>query len=543
MKAMTDFRALFEAALGLYLALDADLVIVGASDAYLEATMTRREAIVGRHIFEVFPDNPDDAAATGVSNLRASLERVRGTRRPDAMAVQQYDIRGPDGAYVVRHWSPQNIPVLGEHGELSYILHRVEDVSEYVALRERGDRQEQEILRRSQALQEANRELRDAVAAKDQFLSRVSHELRTPLTAISGFAELLAQAALEPRHADWADTIVRASAHLTELVDDVLDLSRIEFGAADLELGPVALAPLLQDGYALVAASAAEAGIELRPPAVDADAAAVRADRRRLHQIIINLLSNAIKYNVAGGHVSVTARRAGNGTVRIEVADTGRGMAPGDVDRAFVPFERLDAGAAGIDGHGLGLALSRTLVEAMGGSIGVETAPGRGSRFRVELGAATAAADGAPRTGAPPVGTQAYGGPRRVLYIEDTVVNVKLIEAIVQRRPDVTLEAAPDGATGLRRASDDPPDLILLDLGLPDMPGREVLARLRAQEATRAVPVVVLSANVAATEREPLLAGGAAGYLTKPVGMAELLGALDAVLAPVPVERTPQGGA
>ena len=208
-----DFRRLFEKAPGLYLVLDADLNIVAVSDAYLQATMTKRDEILGRGIFDVFPDNPDDAGATGENNLRASLDRVRQKLVPDPMAVQKYDIRRPadeGGAFEERFWSPINLPVLGNDGRLEYIIHRVEDVTEYVRLRreevarqemttelrERSEMMEAEILARSQELRDLNTELERANNAKRDFLSRVSHELRTPLTAILGFGELLSLAGL-----------------------------------------------------------------------------------------------------------------------------------------------------------------------------------------------------------------------------------------------------------------------------------------------------------------------------------------------------------
>lgn len=206
--ALSAYKALFELVPGLYLVLDPELRIVAASDAYLRATMTRREDILGSHVFEVFPDNPQDSHATGVRNLSASLDRVKRTLKPDTMAIQKYDIRRPDsagGGFELRYWSPVNTPVLSPNGRLAYIIHRVEDVTEFVllkeresiqeeeahALRKRSERMEAEVFGRAQELQELNRQLEVASNAKSEFLSRMSHELRTPLTQVMGFAELL----------------------------------------------------------------------------------------------------------------------------------------------------------------------------------------------------------------------------------------------------------------------------------------------------------------------------------------------------------------
>ncbi len=225
-----DFEAFFQAAPSPYLVLDPELVIVAVSDAYLTATMTRREEILGRNLFDVFPDNPNDPAADGVRNLHASLDRVLERRVPDTMAIQKYDIRRPDGSFEERHWSPVNTPVLDDRGRVRFIIHRVEDVTEFVRLQAEGSLMEMELVRRSRELQTANEELRAANAAKTAFLSRMSHELRTPLTAIRGFGELLTHADIGADQRGWAELIVKASKHLTTLVDDILDISRIEAG-------------------------------------------------------------------------------------------------------------------------------------------------------------------------------------------------------------------------------------------------------------------------------------------------------------------------
>jgi signal transduction histidine kinase/ActR/RegA family two-component response regulator len=529
-----NFRALFEAAPGLYLVLDPDLRIVAVSDAYLNATMTRREEIMGRGIFDAFPDNPEDPEATGVRNLSASLERVRRQRVSDTMAVQKYDIQRPaeeGGGFEERYWSPKNTPVLDEAGELSYIIHRVEDVTEFVRLSERGTEQEAEIFLRGQELQRLNEELEGANQAKNEFLSRMSHELRTPLAAIMGFSELLALADLDEKKREWTGTILRAGNHLLQLVDEVLDISRIEAGQLSLSLEPVEIRSLLEDAIELIQPMADGRGVVLRAPEMSNRSGYVRADSQRLKQVLINLLSNAVKYNREGGEVRVSVEAAGSDRMRIAVVDTGRGIAPDSLAKLFTPFERLDCGPD-VQGTGLGLAVSRSLVSAMGGSIEVESKAGEGSTFTVDLArgepVAVAATDGDEQE---LVSERRYDGERRVLYIEDTVANINLIEEILQSRPSVKLLPAGMGQLGLDLAAEHRPDLILLDLHLPDIGGKEVLTRLRADQRTRDIPVVILSADATERSREPLLENGARAYLTKPIGVRQLLGVVDEHIA------------
>jgi signal transduction histidine kinase len=534
MREQPDFRALFEAAPGLYVVLDPELRIVAASDAYLEATMTRREEIMDRGIFDVFPDNPEDPEATGVSNLSASLDRVRRQRVPDTMAVQKYDIKRPDeegGGFEERYWSPKNTPVLDEGGKLAYIIHRVQDVTEFVRLTERGTEHEAEIFLRTQELQKLNKQLQAADQAKNEFLSRMSHELRTPLAAIMGFSELFALADLDEKKTEWAATILRAGKHLLQLVDEVLDISRIEAGELSLSLEPVYLAPLLADATELIQPMAEGRRITLHPPEIEDGSGYARADRQRLKQVVINLLSNAVKYNREGGDVYISAEALGSDRIQIAVSDTGKGIAPDSLDKLFTPFERLDAGAD-VEGTGLGLALSRRLVEAMGGSLTVRSTPGEGSTFTVELarGEPAAVAAGAMENGEVLL-ERSYLGERRLLYIENTVANIQLVEEILRSRRSVRVLPAGMGSLGLELAAEHRPDLVLLDLHLPDIGGDEVLARLRADERTRDIPVVILSADATDRTPEPLLEAGAQAYLTKPIGVRELLGVVDEYIA------------
>jgi signal transduction histidine kinase len=529
-----DFRSLFECAPGLYLVLDPELRIVAATDAYLEATMTRREEVMGREIFDVFPDNPGDPEATGVRNLSASLDRVRTKGVPDTMAVQKYDIQRPaseGGGFEERYWSPKNTPVMDEAGKLAYVIHRVQDVTEFVRLAELDTEQEAEIFLRGQELQQLNRQLQDADRAKNEFLSRMSHELRTPLAAIMGFSELLEMAGLDERKHEWAATIQKAGRHLLQLVDEVLDISRIEAGQISLSLEPVAVAPLLREALELIAPLAGGRSVTLEPPWIAQGSGYVRADSQRLKQVLINLLSNAVKYNREGGTVDIAVAAVGSDRLHIAVTDTGPGIDSGSFEKLFAPFERLDT-AAGIEGTGLGLALSRSLVEAMGGTLTVASTVGVGCTFTVELGrdeptavAAAQAEDGEP------LSARSYDGERRLLYIEDTVANVRLVEEILSSRPSVRVLPAGMGSLGLELAAEHRPDLVLLDLHLPDIGGDEVLAKLRADERTKHIPVVVLSADATGRSPGPLLETGAEAYLTKPIGVRELLEVVDTFMA------------
>ena len=534
-----DFRAVLEQAPWLYLILDPSFRIVAASDAYLEATMTERARIIGRDIFEAFPDNPEDQSATGVSNLRASLERVRERLKPDVMAVQKYDIRRPSGEFEVRYWSPVNKPVLDDQGALKYIIHRVEDVTEFIEqlghgseqvslasdVRERIERMEAEILHRSEQLREANAELRAANSAKNEFLSRMSHELRTPLTAIAGFAELLSLDELSHEQRESAATIQRASQHLLRLVDDVLDIARIESGALAVSLEPVRIADVVAGALELVQPLANRHRIELDAPGTRDDLCAL-TDNQRLKQVLVNLVVNGIKYNQPGGRVTLTVDVPTDGVVRIEVIDTGVGIDERSIGRLFTPFERL--GATEIEGSGLGLALSKAMVEGMGGRIGVHSEPGAGSIFWVELRTAQAPPVTAPATEGPSaLAPRNYEGNRRLLYVEDTLTNIHFVEAVLRRRPSVELIPAMMGQLGLELAREHPPDLVLLDMHLPDLSGEEVLRRLRAQEETRTIPVVVLTADATDATRTPAVKELADGFITKPIGVEALLDLID----------------
>jgi len=346
----------------------------------------------------------------------------------------------------------------------------------------------------------------------------MSHELRTPLNAILGFGQLLGMDHLDDDQQESVEHILNAGRRLLDLINEVLDFSRIETGQLALSLEPVNVREAIEDAGALIRPLATSRGIVVFVAEIPSDQH-VLADRQRLKQVLLNLLSNAVKYNRPDGTVRIACQPAGMAALRIGVTDEGQGISPAQEHRLFAPFDRLGAEASATEGTGLGLALSKALVEAMGGTIGVDSTVGVGSRFWFEPPAPATTAAGATATGT-------------ILYIEDNLSNFRLIERALALRANVRLLPAMLGGLGLDLAREHRPDLVLLDLHLPDMSGDELLARLRADPATREIPVIVLSADATPGQVERLLADGARAYLTKPLDIGAFLAAVDEVLAP-----------
>jgi signal transduction histidine kinase/CheY-like chemotaxis protein len=370
--------------------------------------------------------------------------------------------------------------------------------------------------------------------AKNEFLSSMSHELRTPLNAILGFGQLLQAADLTERDKDSVEHVMKAGRHLLELVNEVLDLSRIEAGRLTLSPEPVRVDELVHESVDLMQPAAESRGISLRADLVTCDVH-IQADRQRLKQVLLNLLSNAVKYNRDGGKVDVTCAETDGERIRIRVRDTGPGISANRMPALFEAFERLGAERTTVEGTGLGLALARRLMEAMGGAMGVDSIEGEGSTFWLELAmtespvAAFERGNGqseASGTVARDGGSQARG----LLLIEDNLSNLKLVERILEARPGVSVLSAMQGGLGLELAHQHLPDLILLDLHLPDIPGDQVLHRLRADPATRSIPVIVVSADATPGQIRRLLEAGASDYLTKPIDVRRLLEVVDATL-------------
>jgi signal transduction histidine kinase len=588
-----DFRKLFESVPGLYLILTPDLRIVAASDAYLRATKTRRDEILGRGLFDVFPDNPADEHATGTRNLRSSLERVRETKAADAMAVQKYDIRRPEaegGGFEERHWSPVNSPVLDEHGELTYIIHRVEDVTEFItlkqqdseharrteALQDQAQKMEAEIFLRAQELQDANRRLRllngelaerDAERTqlydklrrlddlKTKFFANISHELRTPLTLIIGPVEQLVSTTELSEQARARLTVVQRNARtLLRHVNDLLDVARLDAGQLQIRYADIDVARLVRESAANFDALAQQAQVtyEVNTPA-ELDA---QVDPDKLSRVLVNLLSNAFKFTPPGGRVSCELGvHVGDGVdaIAIKVADSGPGVPLGQRAAIFDRFFQIEESTTKrFEGTGLGLSIVNDLVDLHGGRIRVGDGPAGGAEFRVEL----------PRL-APPgtvIGLQRRSTQRMYVVADgfaaadsqgdapdEAVLEPATSESastvlIVEDNPDMSrflagiLKAdhrvlrAANGFEALDVLATRVPDLIITDLMMPGMSGFDLLQAVRARPELSGIPVLVLTARAEDELRLDLLRAGAQEYLIKPFATEELRARVNSLL-------------
>ena len=386
-----------------------------------------------------------------------------------------------------------------------------------------------------QALQGAKLAAEKANLAKSDFLSNMSHELRSPLNAILGFAQLMEAGTPPPTAAQGQsiDQILQAGWYLLELINEILDLALIESGKLSLSPEPISLAEVLSDCRGMIEPLALKSGIGLTFPRFDGTPF-VKADRTRVKQVVINLLSNAIKYNRAGGTVEVICAMNATERTRISVRDTGNGLPPEKLSQLFQPFNRLGQESGSEEGTGIGLVVSKRLVELMGGDIGAESTVGVGSVFWIELHSTHA-----PRLVAAatelmvvfPARPHTDPPTRTLLCVEDNPANLLLVEKLLERRPDIRLLVAKDGVRGIEMARAARPDVILMDINLPGISGLIALGILAEDPETASIPVIALSANAMPDDIEKGLAAGFFRYLTKPIKVNKFMNTLDSALA------------
>lgn len=400
-------------------------------------------------------------------------------------------------------------------------------------------------------LNEAKLAAEKANSAKSEFLSGMSHELRTPLNAILGFAQLMGSGSPPPTPSQKRslEQILKAGWYLLELINEILDLALIESGRLTLSHEPVSLADVLLECRTMIEPQAQKRGIGMMFPRLEIPYF-VKADRTRVKQVLINLLFNAVKYNRPGGAVAVECAPSSPDSIRISVRDTGVGLAPEQLAQLFQPFNRLGRETSAEEGTGIGLVVTKRLVDLMGGAIGADSAVGVGSVFWIELSLATAPQLAA-REGELAALAQAQvpeGAPlRTLLYVEDNPANLELVEQIIARRPDLRLLSAADGNLGIEFARAYQPEVILMDINLPGITGIEAMEILRADPSTMHIPIIALSANAVPRDIERGLQAGFFSYLTKPIKVNEFMDALDVALklsqtAPVRAAGKEQAG-
>lgn len=455
-------------------------------------------------------DSPEELMAVGDIGAQVYVDPERRKEFKRQIEAQgfvelfEYEVYRKDGR---RIWLSENArAVRNENGEIIYYEGTVEDITEQKRVKE---------------VERANK-------AKSEFLSRVSHELRTPLNAILGFGQLLERQNPTEKQRGQLRHITNAGRHLLGLINEVLDISRIESGKVQVSLEPVCAADAVAEAIDLMRPLASEREIKLCAD-VDVDGSVhLMADRQRFKQVLLNLLTNGVKYTPIGGSVSVSCRANGNEKLRVCVSDTGCGIPQEKLSRLFTPFDRLGAELSDVEGTGLGLALSRRLMEAMGGSIGLESLVGKGSTFWLELPRTKSPLEqAASQTRHSEVKRRHAGVRRKVLYIEDNLSNLTLIEQMLEDRPEIELLSAMQGEIGLELARQHSPHVILLDLHLPDLAGWDVLTKLKSDETTRHIPVVVISADATPRQINRLMRRGADNYLTKPLDVVEFFHVID----------------
>lgn len=506
-------RSLIEASLDPLVTINAHGQITDVNDASVEATGVPREQLIGTDFSDYFTE-PDKA--------RIGYQRVfsEGLVREYPLAIRHKNGGIMDVLYNAAVYKDDKNKVLG-------VFAAARDVTDRLQL-------DRVVLENTVQLKNAMALAEKASLAKSNFLSSMSHELRTPLNAILGFAQLIESGATPPtaEQKRSLDQILNGGWYLLALINEILDLAQIESGNLSLSMEPVKLVEVMLESRAMIEPQALQRGVGVTFGQLDA-AHFVRVDRTRLKQILINLLSNAVKYNRPSGSVSVDLTLHAEGAIRISVRDTGVGLTEHQLAQLFQPFNRLGREAGSEEGTGIGLVVSKRLVETMGGIIGVESVAGLGSVFWIEFKLIDGPQAFAPgRVQALPLAQSAGTelAHRSLLYVEDNAANQQLVEQLIARRADLKFLSAPNGSMGIECALAHLPDVILMDINLPGISGLEAMKILRANPMTAHIPIIALSANALPREIENARGAGFFDYLTKPIKIAEFMNAIDRAL-------------
>ncbi|KTD13718.1 sensor histidine kinase [Legionella gratiana] len=556
-----DFKTIFESTPGLYLILDKNFTIIAASNSYLHATMVTREQIIGKNIFTAFPDNPEDPHATGVNNLRASLNRVLKNKTCDTMAIQKYDIRRPEekgGGYEVRYWSPINLPILDANNRIKYIIHRVEDVTEYIQLkksrseqlkimkelRTRTGEMEIEIYQRAQEIQTVNKQLREANnhlalldQTKTQFFANISHELRTPLMLILGPIDILLQdKSLTPSQIKNIQLVKENALLLLKHVNDLLDIAKFDAGKLKINYYNIDFVRLIKKILSLF-----EADIEAKELRVSCNLPKklfIQIDSEKIERVILNLLSNSIKFNPIHGEINLKLhKKKDNAAFYIE--DNGPGIPAKFKETIFERFFQMEESLYHSTGTGLGLAIAKDFVELHNGTIKVRKSKLGGARFAIQI-PLKAPENQLVHDKQPPsrkletahgvdkqqktdrIPTKGIGNFNRplVLIVEDNLAMNEFLCEILSN--DYRIVCAQDGKEGLDKAFELLPHVIITDIMMPKMNGIEMVHAIRQHAPLLSTPIMIVTAKTDDDLCVRILQEGAQDYMVKPFSIQEL---------------------
>jgi PAS domain S-box-containing protein len=514
-------RSLIEASLDPLVTISAEGKITDVNEASVQATGVPREQLIGTDFSDYFTD-PTQA--------REGYQKVfsEGLVRDYPLAIRHVSGRIMDVLYNASVYKDNKGNVLG-------VFATARDVTLHKLL-------DQQLRERNTELEASKTAAEKANLAKSDFLSHMSHELRTPLNAILGFAQLLETGTPSPTPVQVIrlNQILKAGWYLLDLINEILDLALIESGKSSMSMEPVSLSVVLFECHAMFKPQAKENGIHLNFLLLDSTWF-VHADQTKLKQVIANLLSNAIKYNSDNGTVEVKCSENTAGRLRISVKDSGAGLSAEKLAHLFQPFNRLGQEIGVKEGTGIGLAVSKKLVEMMGGTIGVESTVGVGSEFWIELDR-----DDASQPAAEASLPEEFVSPHKgdaasytLLYVEDNLANLMLVEQIIEDRPHIRMLSARDGIRGVEIAQEQLPDIILMDINLTGISGIEAMVLLRNDPATKHIPIIALSANAMTRDIDQGLDAGFLRYLTKPIKINEFAEALDAAMSSMGNEQPP----